>query len=74
MSNLAVFSFESYEVRTTGTPNDVWFVASDVCKALELEQVSRCVSRLDDDERGVTTINLGGRKQEVNTINESGLS
>lgn len=50
-----------------------WFVAGDVCKALGIRNVSDALSRLDDDEKGVgNTDTLGGR-QQVATINESGL-
>lgn len=50
------------------------FCLSDVCKALELEQVSRVKSRLKAD--GVTTskvIDRLGREQEATFINESNL-
>ena len=73
MNNLEVFNFESKEVRTKSNNNgDVWFCLKDVCEILELEQVSRVKSRLNQD--GVTTgkvIDSLGREQEVNFINES---
>lgn len=53
-----------------------WFVASDVCHALEISNPSQALKRLDDDER-MTLINNEGRPgsgaQEFNIINESGL-
>ena len=75
MSNLSVFNFDTREVRTlidaaTGEP---WFVAADVCAALELDDTSKAVSRLDDDEKGTNTVPTPGGAQEMITINESGL-
>jgi len=50
-----------------------WFIAADVCKALDIKNSSDAMSRLDDDEKGVgNTDTLGGR-QQVAIINESGL-
>ncbi len=31
-----VFSFQQHHVRTTGTDRDLWFVAKDVCEALDI--------------------------------------
>ncbi|MGC4060124.1 MAG: BRO family protein [Aquabacterium sp.] len=49
-----------------------WFVAKDVCDALGLSNTARALARLDDDERGVTTVNTLGGDQVMSTINESG--
>lgn len=51
----------------------VWFVASDICNALGLKNPRQAVAKLDDDERGVTTMDTLGGRQQVSTINESGL-
>ena len=49
------------EVRTLNIENEPWFVAADVCKALDLGNASMTLSRLDDDEKGVSLIDtLGG--------------
>ena len=44
---------------------DPWFVASDVCKCLELGNVSQTCSRLDDDERGIISNDTPSGKQEM---------
>ena len=49
------------------------FVAADVCKALELGNPSMTVERLDDDEKGISTIDTLGGKQRMAIINEPGL-
>lgn len=50
-----------------------WFVAVDVCSALEIENTARALSRLDDDEKGVHSMNTLGGKQKVAIVNEPGL-
>ncbi len=45
------FTFEGTCVETATIDDEVWFLASDVCKALGLTNVSAAVSRLDPDER-----------------------
>lgn len=47
-----------------------WFVAKDVCDALELSNVTVALQRLDDDERA--KFNLG-RQGDTNVVNEAGL-
>lgn len=58
------------EIRTLEIEKEPWFVAIDICKALELSNPTIAVSRLDDDER--SKFNLG-RQGETNIINEYGL-
>lgn len=50
--------------------NEPWFVATDVCSALDISNVTMALSRLDEDER--SKFNLG-RQGEANIINEFGL-
>lgn len=50
-----------------------WFVAQDICRALDLTHTARAISRLDPDEKGVQTIHTLGGPQTVTTINEFGL-
>lgn len=75
MNELHVFENSEFgEIRTITKDNEPMFCLSDVCKALELEQVSRVKSRLKAD--GVTTskvIDRLGREQEATFINESNL-
>lgn len=51
-NNLMIFENPEFgAVRSILIDGDPWFVAADVCKALELEKTNRALSRLDDDER-----------------------
>ena len=46
--------FENAEfgsVRTVTINGEPWFVASDVCKALDIGNPSQAISRLDDDKK-----------------------
>lgn len=47
-----------------------WFVAKDVCDALELSNVTVALQRLDDDERAKCNL---GRQGDTNVVNEAGL-
>lgn len=71
-----VFSFESYNVRVVLRDSEPWFVATDVCVALDLANAPQAVSRLDDDEKTTITSNdsqAGRGAQRLSIINESGL-
>ena len=71
-----VFSFsqEKTPIRVKLVNNEPWFVAKDVCKALEICNHKDATSRLDDDERhGVGITDSMGRKQVVTAVSESGL-
>lgn len=72
MNDLTIFQNEEFgEVRTIQVNNEPWFVAADVCKALELSNSSMAMERLDDDEK--SKFNLGLSGGETNCVNEYGL-
>ena len=75
MNKLRIFNSEEFgEIRTITKDDEPMFCLADVCKALELEQVSRVKARLKTD--GVTTSKVTdrlGREQEATFINESNL-
>ena len=47
-----------------------WFVAADVCAALDIQNATQAVARLDDEDRAMFSIAPQG---ETNAVNESGL-
>lgn len=61
------------EIRTIQQGEDILFVAADVCRALEIKDVSKATSRLDDDEKGTNLIRTPGGEQNMNVVNEYGL-
>lgn len=78
-SGMKVFSSEIFgDVRIILRDNEPWFVASDVCRALEIGNPSDALKRLDDDERQTTLVLIEGgygakSEKVVNIVNESGL-
>lgn len=74
MNELQIFKNEEFgEIRTAKQGDEVLFIAVDVCKALDIKDTSRAVSRLDGDEKGTTLIRTLGGEQNVLTVNEYGL-
>lgn len=77
--SLIPFCFDDHLVRVIEDENgNPWFVAKDVCKILELENVTKALYGLDEDEKADLTISKVssiGTKQarKVNIISESGL-
>ena len=75
MTKLAVFSFGNHEIRTvTDELGEAWFVANDICAALELTNPHKAladhVDREDLTQRDTLT---PGGLQKLNHVNESGL-
>ena len=76
---LQIFKYQSDEERlfneitTLEIDGDVWFVAKDVCGALDIKNARDAVSALDDDEKLTSVIPTAGQNRTVNLINESGL-
>lgn len=74
MNQLQVFNHEQFgQVRTVILNGEIWFVAADVCRALELSDTHKAVDRLDDDEKGTNSIPTLGGPQDMLTVNEPGL-
>ena len=73
-NTVAIFSHEQFgEIRTVFLNSEPWFIASDVCRALEIKNNRDAITRLAPDEKGVALTDTPGGMQEVSVINESGL-
>lgn len=73
-NKIEIFKNEQFgEIRTVLIDNEPWFVAVDVCKALEIKNSRDALGRLDDDEKGVVLTDTLGGEQTVATVNEPGL-
>ncbi len=72
---LQVFEYESeQEIRTVEIDGQIWWVASDVCKILDIKNPRNAISSLDVDEKDdVAITDTIGKKQNMNIINEPGL-
>ena len=55
-SAIKLFENPQFIVRVIMRCADPWFVAKDACDCLDLGNVSQTCSRLDDDERGIISI------------------
>lgn len=70
---MQAFAFDSHAVRVVDIDGQPWFVAKDVCACLEIDNHRNVVARLDEDEKGVQSLDTLGGPQEMAVINESGL-
>lgn len=81
VSNVIPFNFGKQQVRTLLIDDQPWFVAADVCVSLAIGNVSLAVNGradresdgLDEDERGIATVNTPSGEQNMLVVNESGL-
>jgi prophage antirepressor-like protein len=79
MTSLTQFVFNSQQVRIISVNGDPWFVASDVCKILDVTNVSKALSRLDDEEimsldrESILTLSDDPNTVRLSAISESGL-
>lgn len=73
MKDLKIFKNNEFgQIRTViDENNEPWFVAIDICNALELTNPTVAVSRLDDDEKAKFNLGLSGGA--TNVVNEYGL-
>lgn len=61
------------QVRVIVRDGDPWFVAKDVCAALELANHRSSLALLDEDERGVQKMDTPSGRQDMTIVNEAGL-
>ncbi|UZT82111.1 phage antirepressor [Caproicibacterium sp. BJN0003] len=74
MNDLQIFKNSDFgELRTIVKEGEPWFVAIDVCKALEIANSRMAVDRLDEDEKDVSLTDTLGGKQQMQIVSESGL-
>ncbi|CAJ0783390.1 hypothetical protein LMG19083_01035 [Ralstonia psammae] len=64
------FNFESHAVRVVMRDDEPWFVATDICDALNIQNASQVIARLDQDERSMFNI---GRQGAAHIVSESGM-
>lgn len=74
MHELTVFENEAFgDVRVLNRNGDPWFVAKDACECLELGNPRSSLALLDEDEKGVHSVDTPGGKQEMTIVSEPGL-
>ena len=74
-NNIEVFNNTQFgSVRAFADENgEPWFVAADVAKVIDVQNIRRNLESLDDDEKGVYNLYTLGGNQNLTTVNESGL-
>ena len=76
---LEIYKYQSPEeqqlndIMTVEIDGEIWFSAVDVCRILDIANVSDAVGRLDEDEKLVSVLPRAGQNRPVNLLNESGL-
>jgi anti-repressor protein len=73
VSNIQVFNFKLFQIRTVMHDNEPWFIACDVCNALELGNTAQAVSRIDDYEKAIISNDTLGGGQSLLAVSEPGL-
>lgn len=69
-----IFENEQFgQIRVVIREGEPWFVAADVCKALEIANNRDALSRLDPDEKDVALTDTLGGSQSMSIVNEPGL-
>ena len=73
-STLQTFDSPTFgAVRVIEREGQPWFVAKDVCDCLELGNPRTSLALLDEDEKGVHSVDTPGGLQEMSIISEPGL-
>lgn len=67
------FDFNSQPVRVAGTAEQPLFVATDVCRVLEIQNASQALESFDEDEKGLSSADTLGGAQELLCVTEPGL-
>lgn len=75
---LQIFKYQSddsdlNDLTTVQINDEIWFVASEICKLLDIQNVTQAVSSLDDDEKLPYVLHRSGQNRNVILISESGL-
>lgn len=74
MNQLKIFQYENNEIRTILRDGEPWWVLTDVCQVLEIENSRNVAARLDEDEKNTVHLTDGIRgNPNMTIINESGL-
>lgn len=72
--NIIPFDYGDDMIRVIqGEDGEPWWIAKDVCKVLGLNDVTKAVQNLDDDEKLIRTLFSSGQQRATITINEAGL-
>ena len=69
-----IFYYQDRSIRTVIKDGDPWFVALDVCEALDISNAGDATSRIDLDDIGlIDGVDSRGRRRTMKIISEAGL-
>ncbi|MCF6710255.1 Bro-N domain-containing protein [Raoultella ornithinolytica] len=60
-SDISVIKFEGYTVRIVNVYGEPWFIAKDICAALDIVNSRDALKSLDDDEKNTVALTYGIR-------------
>lgn len=72
-NQISTFNFEHSAIRVIAINNEPWFIAKDLCDAINISNYRDAIERLDEDEKGVALTDTLGGKQEMAVVSESGM-
>lgn len=77
-AEFTIFKFGESKLRVINNDGNPWFVANDVCNALQLTNSRKSLMALDDDEKSAVTLSYTSsngvvQKREVSVVSESGM-
>lgn len=73
-TDIQIFKNEQFgQIRVVERDGEPWFVAVDICGALDIANSRDALTRIDEDEKGVALTDTLGGAQEVAVVNEPGL-
>ena len=73
-NEIQIFSNETFgQLRTIKINGEIWFVAKDVCDALEIKNSRDALTRLDADEKNTVVLIDGIGNPNKSVVNEYGL-
>ncbi|MGX4746113.1 BRO-N domain-containing protein [Providencia rettgeri] len=75
--DISVIRFEDVQVRIVKINNEPWFIATDLCSALEQSNTAKAVKGLDEDEKMTVTLSYSqvashGGVRKLIIVSESG--
>lgn len=70
---IEIHNFENKNIRIFGTHEDPWFAVKDICKILELSNVTVASSNIQEKWKKIQKTDSGYGPQDMIVINESGL-
>jgi prophage antirepressor-like protein len=72
-NELEVLQFHGGDIRTIWIKGWQWWVAADVCGAVEIANPGTAMASLDPDEKGIHLMETPGGPQQMAIVNEPGL-